>query len=203
MPRELPSDANLEYLKKQAKAVLRVARCSKPTWKLADAQHAIARGFGFPSWPALKQQVETSGRARTEGLSQRNASRPAVQCEDTRDADPMAGIWISADDNQRVILDIAVAGETITLTQVLVTPSGDDIALKTAFQADGRDHAAEYGHGHIIQAWWSNACLLEAVFKANNEIIGRSTYEVSSDRQTLSLSGNNQVMLFKRLQEVQ
>jgi hypothetical protein len=203
VPRELPSDANLEYLKKQAKAVLRVARRSKSKWKLADAQHAIARGFGFPSWPALKQQVETLSGARTECLSERNASRAALRREDALDPHSIAGIWISNDDNQRVIIDIAVAGETITLTQVLVTPSGDDIALKTAFHADGRDHAAEYGHGHIIQAWWSNAHLLEAVFKTNNEIIGRSAYEVSSDKQTLSLSGNNQVMLFRRLQEVQ
>jgi ankyrin repeat protein len=76
--RDLPARANLEHLKKQAKAALRdvhqqdpetVARfrslasrpaSDRPT--LADAQHVIAREYGFPTWAALKDHVESLPR---------------------------------------------------------------------------------------------------------------------------------------------
>jgi hypothetical protein len=58
MPQQLPTHPNLDHLKKQAKDVLRVFRRQKPLWKLADAQRAIARGYGFVNWPSLKMHVE-------------------------------------------------------------------------------------------------------------------------------------------------
>jgi ankyrin repeat protein len=48
---------DLEQLRKQAKERVRAHR--EP--KLADAQHAIAREHGFPSWPKLKAYVERGG----------------------------------------------------------------------------------------------------------------------------------------------
>jgi hypothetical protein len=51
MSRHLPPHPNLEYLKKQAKESLRDMRQRNPAFKLADAQHAIAREYGFSSWP--------------------------------------------------------------------------------------------------------------------------------------------------------
>ena len=47
MSRHLPPHPNLEYLKKQAKESLRDMRRRDPASKLADAQHAIAREYGF------------------------------------------------------------------------------------------------------------------------------------------------------------
>ncbi len=43
MSRQLPEKPNLEYLKKQAKELLR----SRQQGKLADAQHALAKEYGF------------------------------------------------------------------------------------------------------------------------------------------------------------
>lgn len=59
MSRELPEDANLEYLKKQAKRL----RDATPHARLADVQRSIANEYGFSSWAKLKEHVE--GRRRT------------------------------------------------------------------------------------------------------------------------------------------
>ena len=78
MSRELPEKPNLEHLKKQAKDLLReaqqgdaaaierfssLASFSAPSnLQLADAQHVIARDYGFASWPKLKEHVESRSR---------------------------------------------------------------------------------------------------------------------------------------------
>ena len=75
MSRALPERANLEVLTKQAKDFLRdakagdaIARERLRAWgpagasdrpKLADCQHALAREYGFASWPRLKAHVES------------------------------------------------------------------------------------------------------------------------------------------------
>ncbi|MFN8650354.1 MAG: ankyrin repeat domain-containing protein [Gemmatimonadales bacterium] len=76
MSRTLPERANLEYLTKEAKALLKDAKAGQAealdrvrtfgppgAWRspqLADCQHALAREYGFPSWPRLKAQVEAN-----------------------------------------------------------------------------------------------------------------------------------------------
>lgn len=55
---QLPERASLEYLKKRAKENLIELRRNNPRAKLADAQLAIARDYGFPSWRALKAEIE-------------------------------------------------------------------------------------------------------------------------------------------------
>lgn len=74
MSRTLPARANLEFLSKEAKTLLQRVKAGdadarerlrlsgppdlRDTPKLADCQHAIAREYGFPSWPKLKAHVE-------------------------------------------------------------------------------------------------------------------------------------------------
>jgi hypothetical protein len=58
MSRELPRRPSLDHLKKQAKELLRERRLRQPDAALADAQHALAREYGFDSWPQLKRHVE-------------------------------------------------------------------------------------------------------------------------------------------------
>src|SRR5262245_36633754 len=89
MSQHLPSLPNLEHLRKQAKAVLRVARHRSPLWRLADAQHAVAHGYGFDSWPALKLHVE-SVRPRS-ATSPRREGKPARLQGQT--SHPLAGTW--------------------------------------------------------------------------------------------------------------
>jgi ankyrin repeat protein len=81
--RELPARPNLEHLKKQAKLLLRgylqadaasierfgqipVAAAAP---KLADAQHVIAREYGFDNWAGLKVQVASLSDNPMEALS--------------------------------------------------------------------------------------------------------------------------------------
>jgi ankyrin repeat protein len=62
--RHLPEKPNLEYLKKQAKEVLR----GMQQGKLADAQHALANEYGFATWAKLKSHVEALGLSPAEAL---------------------------------------------------------------------------------------------------------------------------------------
>ena len=55
---QLPERASLEYLKKRAKERLLELRRRDPQAKLATAQLAIARDYGFPSWRALKAEID-------------------------------------------------------------------------------------------------------------------------------------------------
>ena len=73
MSRRLPTHPNLEFLKNQAKDLLADRRVSHPAWKLTDAQPALAREYGFDSWPKLKAHVESCDRT----------------------ASPFAGRWIA------------------------------------------------------------------------------------------------------------
>jgi len=57
-PLNLPERASLEYLKKLAKERLGALRAADEDAKLADAQLAIAREYGFPSWRALKAEID-------------------------------------------------------------------------------------------------------------------------------------------------
>jgi ankyrin repeat protein len=75
MTRRLPARPDLDHLKKEAKQLLRglearnaqaleryratLSRPAPDDPKLADAQHALAVEYGFPSWPKLKARVES------------------------------------------------------------------------------------------------------------------------------------------------
>src|SRR5690606_8586330 len=59
----LPPRPNLEWLRKAAKKKLAQLRRTQPDAKLADAQLAVAREHGFPSWRKLKAHVDEVARA--------------------------------------------------------------------------------------------------------------------------------------------
>jgi len=60
MSSDLPARPSLEYLKKLAKERLHQLQQQNPSAKLADAQHAIAREYGFLNWSQLKDSVTSS-----------------------------------------------------------------------------------------------------------------------------------------------
>ena len=55
--RTLPEYPNLEHLKAQAKGLHRERSATDPAFALSDAQFAVARQYGFPSWPKLRREV--------------------------------------------------------------------------------------------------------------------------------------------------
>jgi ankyrin repeat protein len=83
MPRDLPEKPNLEFLKKQAKE-LRNSRGGK----LADAQHALAIDYGFPTWANLKERVQTLALSPTQALKAAVCGGDAVRVKEFLDRYP-------------------------------------------------------------------------------------------------------------------
>lgn len=195
MSRQLPSRPNLDHLRKQAKDLLGDIQKGKPGWKLADAQHAIANGYGFASWPKLKAHVESLASHATD---------PDTESEH---AHAFAGTWTAnlakseqhpANPFQSATLEFTVVGNTVTIAQVFVDPSGLEVGGRMTIQADGSEHPSEYGNGHALRARWIGSHILEVVDLKDGEILGRGTYEVSSDGRTLTVSTNEQRIVLDR-----
>ena len=67
--RRLPERPSLEQLRKQAKEHLDTLRAADPSVNLAAAQHALAREYGFESWPKLVHHVESMQPARLRSIA--------------------------------------------------------------------------------------------------------------------------------------
>jgi ankyrin repeat protein len=81
MPRSITHQTNLEALRKEAKRLRKAVAAGEPdaiarfrlafpkndpTVGLRQAQHTIAREYGFASWAALKQEIEDRNRSHEE-----------------------------------------------------------------------------------------------------------------------------------------
>ncbi len=220
MTQHLPLLPNLGHLKKQAKDVLRVSRHRSPRWRLADAQHAVAHGYGFPSWPELKLHVESVRQQRRagssaprgqEGATADNVSGvPHVAIKDCqgRSSHSIAGTWAtrpSSPSGDRtapmgdMVVDFELIDDTVTLTQIVVAPPGRQSATKTAVQADGQDHPIQFGGELVLRATWTDVRTLEMIFKHAETIVSKWTYEVSADGRSLIVSTTDQVVTFERV----
>jgi hypothetical protein len=58
-PRDLPRRPSLEHLRNEARDLHHERKATDPDAKLSSAQLAVARSYGFPSWPKLREHVET------------------------------------------------------------------------------------------------------------------------------------------------
>lgn len=189
MSRELPRQPNLEYLRKQAKELLDQMRQRNPSAQLADAQHALAREYGFASWAQLKTHIEL-------------VLRPAAMMAASS---PLAGTWVANmtksmrhPDNAfvRATLQLDVDGNTITISDVVVDAAGDEVRTTNTIHADGREHAAEYGYALCSE--WRGPRALEWEATKNGQPEGRGSYEVSADGKTLTLTASDHVFVFDR-----
>ncbi len=84
MSRELPAKPSLEYLRKQAKQLQRTTSQGK----LADAQHALAREYGFADWAKLKSYVITLGLPPAEALTAAIRDQGAQQVRELLESHP-------------------------------------------------------------------------------------------------------------------
>ncbi|WP_136657742.1 ankyrin repeat domain-containing protein [Nitratireductor sp. XY-223] len=74
----LPENANIEWLKKSAKQLLREWRAQGRDARLADAQFQLARSYGFTSWRAMRQAIDRlrdQGHEGAEGSESNAADR--------------------------------------------------------------------------------------------------------------------------------
>src|SRR5580765_2126469 len=73
---QLPDRPNLRHLRDQAKDLVRSGTAAT----LADAQFQLAKQYGFPSWPKLKQHVESleqAGELR-QAINRNDLARVAI-----------------------------------------------------------------------------------------------------------------------------
>ena len=191
MSRHLPQHPNLDHLKKQAKDLLSEALQRDPAAKLADAQHALAREYGFASWPKLKAHVEQL------------ASPPGAQ-----NPSPFVGEWTAnlsksirhpASQFRSARLQVEVVGDMVTISDVVVDESGRENRGKNAMRADGNEHPSERGNGYAMTATWRGSYVLETVARKDGEIVGRGLYEVSVDGRTLTVTSDQQRIVLDRV----
>jgi len=170
MSRQLPKLPSLEHLKKQAKERLQQLRLGNPSIQLADAQHAVAREYGFASWPKLKADVESTKRPLVGrwGANLRKSKQH-----------PMNPFRMAS-------LNISIAGEQATFAFVSVDPRGEEQGGETAIIIDGHHHATDLGVGYVAK--WLECRVLEVTAMKEGRATGRGWYEVSPDGQTMTVS---------------
>ena len=188
MSQRLPPLPNLGYLKKHAKDVLRVARHRYPQCRLTDAQHALARGYGFRSWPDLKVHIESLREPqsvdRTPGR-RIPAERVTSRFRAAKAGHPMAGMWTTvhplpflndaAQHPADLVVEFDVIGDTVSLIQIASDETGEQTAVKMAIRADGREHPFHFGHELVMQARWSDLRTLEMIVKHGDAIVSSGT----------------------------
>jgi hypothetical protein len=186
MSRNLPDRPNLEFLKKEAKALLDSWQRTDPAAQLADAQHALAREYGFASWPKLKTHVDAAAAAA---------------------AHPLACRWVAdvaqskrhpANQFQRAIINFAVNGNTVKIDDEFVDEAGAVIRNHNTIAADGAAHPTP--NGFVVIATWHGRHALDTVATKNGEVVGRGQYAVSPDGRRLTISANegDQVIVLDR-----
>lgn len=189
MSRILPQHPNLEHLRKQAKALLLELQRRDPALQLADAQHALAREYGFLSWPTLKTHVESLARVGVPPVS------------------PIVGTWTAnlvkstrhpLNPFRTATIHIDVAGDIVTIVDIVVDADGREEQHTNTICADGREHLSEHGNGYSLTASWRGQRILETVGKKDGQVIGRGLYEVAADGEGLTISSDEQVIVLDR-----
>jgi len=126
---------------------------------------------------------------------------------------PLAGHW-TADLSrstlhpnaqvQATTLRFAVLGDTVSVTESVISPSGQEQGHGTStFQTDGQPHPHdELLPGLIVVAKWSNPRTLDTVLTRRDGHVDHVTYQVSPDGKTLitTTAGDlgNQIIVFDR-----
>jgi len=185
MSRELPARPSLEYLKNEAKDRLVDLRRTDPRAQLSDAQFALAKDYGFESWPKMKAHVEA-----------------AVLPVDS----PFTGRWIAdvarskrhpANQFRRATIVFAVRGNSVEVNNEVLDEAGKVVRGRHTFQADGVEYP--FTNGHALTATWRGARTFETVATQHGKVVGRGTYTVSDDGRTLTITDENQEIVLDRV----
>lgn len=185
MHRPLPERPSLEYLKREAKELLATLRKQTPAARLAQAQHALARQYGFASWPRLRRHVEGA----------------------TRSTSPFAGVWKAnlphstphpAHRFRGATLEFDIRNDVLTIGQVLIGESGQEERSRTALHVDGCEHSSDDRPGLSLVATWRGKHAFRVVATQEGKIVGAGLYEVSADGCNLSVTTDDMHLVFER-----
>jgi hypothetical protein len=189
MSRHLPSQPNLEYLKKQAKDLLADLARTDATAQLADAQRQLARDYGFATWAALKAHVlAAAAPAPIEEPGRVFVGR--WQADLARSTRPRDNLYRSA------ALEFEVRGNAVTIIDVVVDESGRSERNSNVLVVDGLSRPQRYGYA--ITARWVTPRRLEAEMTNDGQPRGRVSYVVDADGRTLTLATADSVSVFDR-----
>jgi hypothetical protein len=191
MSRQLPARPNLEYLRKQAKELLNAMQPLNRSARLADAQHALAREYGFASWPALTVSVEDRLAAFARGARLFTGAWTADLVRSQRHP---------ANQFQSATIVFDLDGHDLRMSDVVVDESGREERHVNTIRIDGRERAAEPRRGYNVRASWRDPLTLEAVGLKDGQVIGGATYAVSPDGETLTVAADQQLIVLQRVQ---
>src|SRR5262249_49867911 len=168
---------NLQWMKKTCKERLRALRAINPNAKLSEAQLALAREYGFPSWRKLKTHVEQL-RNQLARVPTPDPSQPPAPADDPDLAQ---------------LLSAAEAGNTDTVVQLLalrpilarshgcdgqtvlhVAAQCDDDRLAVVLLAHGADPEARYGQSGHTALSWALTCNSQAFAKTLVRLGGKT-----------------------------
>jgi hypothetical protein len=148
MPKALPPQPHIDWLKKTAKERLATLREHDPKAKLHEAQLAVANEYGFSSWRALKAQVDASsldGQIIAAAKEGRAHDLDRLLTVHPRKITITGSAW------NRPLLHIAAAEGHLDCVDVLLR-HGFDIATLDAFDSATALHwAAQYGSLDIVR----------------------------------------------------
>jgi hypothetical protein len=105
---------------------------------------------------------------------------------------------------QRISLEVAVAGDTVSVTDKVTDASGQDMGFGTVtYQTDGTEHPHDdLMPGMVVVARWNSSNILETVRTRKDGQVLRVTFEISSNSQTLTTTASDslgkQVIVFDR-----
>jgi ankyrin repeat protein len=161
MSRPLPLRANLEWLKKLSKERLESLRSHNPSARLSEAQLAVGREFGFPSWRKLKAHVE-QGRAKLDAIVPPDILRRARD-ESVAPTDPDLARLLAAvgAGDLQAVTDLVTQRPALAAahgpdgqTPLHVAAQCNDPTIAAALVAYGADVDAKFGQsGHSALSW--------------------------------------------------
>lgn len=95
--RQLPPVPSPENLRKQAKRRLSALRERQPSARLGEAQHLVAREYGFPNWAAMLAEVtrrQESPAARYRRIRKQSVAVPGAASPE-EETDPVPRIFLA------------------------------------------------------------------------------------------------------------
>jgi hypothetical protein len=169
MPKALPPQPHIDWLKKTAKDELAQLRALNPAAKLHQAQLAVAKDYGFSSWRALKARVDAlslDGQIIAAAVEGRARELAALLAAHPRKLAITGGQWV------RPLLHLAAEKGHLACVDVLLD-RGFDVHRRDRGDNATALHWAAYG---------GQLAAVERLLKAGADIDGEamSTRRASS-----------------------
>lgn len=148
MPKALPAQPHIDWLKKTAKARLAELRASDPAAKLHQAQRMLAEEYGFKSWRALKVQVDAAsldGRIIAAAVEGDAGELGRLLAEHPRRMAITGGEW------DRPLLHLAADRGHLAAVALLLSRGFDVNARDRMDHASALHWAAQGGHLGVVE----------------------------------------------------